>query len=614
MQIAPLMPDEEQRLALLREVGLLDAEPDSALDAITRITAKVMSVPIALVSLIDAERQWFKSRVGLRARETPRDVAFCSHAIHLHEPLVVPDACLDARFADNPLVTGEPGVRAYAGVPLRSTEGHALGTLCVIDHQPRQFSAGDLGLLQDLAHLVQREIHHQERLCRAVDTLAQRENHLREVLAQSQAAERDLAHASFELNDLYNNAPFGYYSLGPDGKYLRINQTMLAWLGLTREEVVGKRSPRDFFDDVGRAAFAEVFPRFMAEGHFGPMEFDLYPLHGGKRRVSVMSTALRDDQGKFLMSRTVMYDLTDLDHVRREVQRVNREQGLMLDNDLIGIAKMRDGRVTWHNRAMDRIFGTESAPLDGTDGRHVFLDEESYQGLLTAARVQIEAGGTHRTQLRMRHFSGSVLWVDLSCVMLTPETGESMWLALDITALKQHQEHVERLAFHDPLTGLPNRALLMDRLAQAVPLFLRRTDDRLAVCFIDLDGFKAVNDTMGHDAGDQLLRVLADRLTHHVRSHDTVARLGGDEFVLLLTHVPGPQECLTILNRVQAALCEPVPLTNGHTARVSASIGVAFCPQQGDDASSLLTRADDAMYQAKRGGRCRIEGDFSELK
>lgn len=611
MLIAPPTDDEAERLALLQQLGLLDSPPEATFDTVTRLAARLLNVPIALVSLVDADRQWFKARVGLDATETPRDVAFCSHAIHQREPLVVADALLDARFADNPLVTGEPKVRAYAGVPLRSTAGQALGTLCAIDHQPRHFSDDDLRLLQDLAHLVQREIHHKESVCRVVDTLAQREADLRAVLAQSQAAERELVHASFELKDLYNNAPFGYYSLGADGKYLRINETMLAWLGHTRDDVVGLRSPRDFFDDAGRAAFAEVFPRFLAEGHFGPMEFDLYPRQGGKRRVSVMSTALRDDDGQFLMSRTVMYDLTDLDRVRHEVQRINREQGLMLDNDLIGIAKMREGRIIWHNRTLERIFGVEGGELAGADGRQLYLDDEVYQQVQAASRVQIEAGGTYRTQIRMRHHSGEPIWVDLSAVMLTPETGESMWLALDITALKRHQEHVERLAFHGPLTGLPNRSLLMDRLAQAVPLFLRRTD-RLAVCFIDLDGFKAVNDTLGHDAGDQLLRVVANRLVQHVRSHDTVARLGGDEFVLLLSHLPGAEECLQILQRVLSAINEPVPLANASTARVSASIGVAFCPQDGQDVSGLLTQADDAMYQAKRAGRNRIQGDFGD--
>lgn len=607
MVIAPLPDDETQRLALLQQLRLLDSAPEAQFEAATRLAARLLNVPVAWVSLIDAERQWFKSNHGLQATQVPRDQALCGHTILATQPLVVTDTRQDTRFADNPLVTGAWQVRAYAGVALRSAEGHALGTLCVVDHQPRDFSDDDLSQLQDLALLVQGELRHRETLLYMVDSLAQREADLQAVLAQSQAAERDLVHASHELKDLYNNAPFGYYSLGPDGKYLRINETMLAWLGHTRDEVVGLRSPRDFFDDAGRAAFAEVFPRFMAEGEFGPMEFDLYPRRGGKRRVSVMSTALRDEQGHFLMSRTVMYDLTDLDRVRREVQRINLEQGLMLDNDLIGIAKMRDGLVVWHNRAMERIFGLEGEALDGTSGRQLFMDDASYDAVVPGSFPKIEAGGTYRTQLRMRHRTGDPIWVDLSAVMLTPETGESMWLALDITAIKQHQEHVERLAFHDPLTGLPNRSLLMDRLSQAIPLFLRRSD-RLAVCFIDLDGFKAVNDTLGHDAGDQLLRVVADRLLHHVRTHDTVARLGGDEFVLLLTHLPSTVECRLILRRVLAAICEPIPLANGQTARVSASIGVAYCPQDGTDGSGLLTKADDAMYQAKRGGRNRIEG------
>ncbi|MBA2935428.1 response regulator [Sphingomonas sp. CGMCC 1.13654] len=131
------VPDEAARLAALRDLGLLDTGPESGFDDLVEVARVLAGTPVALVSLIDAERQWFKARVGLDAAETPRSVAFCDHAIRGHDVLVVPDATRDPRFANNPLVTGDPFIRFYAGAPIRTPEGHAIGTVCVIDTAPR---------------------------------------------------------------------------------------------------------------------------------------------------------------------------------------------------------------------------------------------------------------------------------------------------------------------------------------------------------------------------------------------------------------------------------------------------------------------------------------------
>ncbi|MFS8911255.1 response regulator [Synechococcus sp. H60.3] len=156
MPKAPLPPNEEERLAALREYQVLDTAPETAFDEIVRLAAYICGTPVSLVSLIDEHRQWFKAKFGIEGiEETPRDVAFCAHAIlSPKEPLVVPDATQDPRFADNPFVTQEPHIRFYAGVPLVTPEGQALGTLCVVDYQPRQLSPEQLEQLKALAHQV----------------------------------------------------------------------------------------------------------------------------------------------------------------------------------------------------------------------------------------------------------------------------------------------------------------------------------------------------------------------------------------------------------------------------------------------------------------------------
>lgn len=158
MKEAPVGPDDAERVATLRRLELLDTEPEERFDRITRLAARLFEVPIALVTLIDEDRQWFKSRLGLDATETPRNVSFCAHAILGPEPFIVPNAAEDPRFADNPFVSGAPNVRFYAGVPLRALTGERLGTLCVISDRPRHISSREITLLEDLAAVVEQEM------------------------------------------------------------------------------------------------------------------------------------------------------------------------------------------------------------------------------------------------------------------------------------------------------------------------------------------------------------------------------------------------------------------------------------------------------------------------
>jgi len=149
---------EQARLDALYRYDVLDTPSEESFDRITRLAKGVMQTPIVLVSLIDRERQWFKSREGLDVSETPRDISFCTHAIQHDAPMIVHDALLDLRFRDNPLVVGGPMIRFYMGVPLRTPDGQNIGTLCAIDRQPRTPSADQMALLQDLARLVVDEL------------------------------------------------------------------------------------------------------------------------------------------------------------------------------------------------------------------------------------------------------------------------------------------------------------------------------------------------------------------------------------------------------------------------------------------------------------------------
>jgi GAF domain-containing protein len=155
---APLPSNENARLEALHELRLLDTPPDRQLDQLLVDLTQRLGMPAAAVSLLDRDRQWFKSRVGLSFCATPREVAFCAHAILGEAPMVVRDATCDRRFCDNPLVVGEPGIRFFAGVPLSTPSGFALGTLCVIDYRPRELSRRGLALLTGVARTVMAHI------------------------------------------------------------------------------------------------------------------------------------------------------------------------------------------------------------------------------------------------------------------------------------------------------------------------------------------------------------------------------------------------------------------------------------------------------------------------
>jgi len=336
----PALPGNEiVRLRALRETGLLDVPEQEAFDDIAKLARDIAGTPMALVSLVDQDRQWFLSHQGLPVRETSRSIAFCAHTIQGSDVLEVCDAHADPRFADNPLVRGEPNIRYYAGVPLILASGEALGTLCVLDTVSRTLSAKQLGSLKTLAHSVVGEIE-----------------------------------------------------------------------------------------------------------------------------------------------------------LRRKM-----------------------------------------------------------------IKLEIEVDRRRAAEIQISH-----------------------------------------LAMRDTLTRLPNRAALMDRLDQHMRQ-CARSSAQMAFLFVDLDRFKLINDTLGHDVGDAALVEVAARLTRALRESDTVARLGGDEFAVLLPAIDGLEVAMEVASKLNVVLGEPTVL-KGCRLHFGASIGVAMYPEHGDTVGQIMHHADLAMYQAKKSG------------
>lgn len=413
--------------------------------------------------------------------------------------------------------------------------------------------------------------------------------------------EQELSATAERLQDLYDHAPCGYCSLDEHGRFISLNQVALSWLDCTADQVLQRLGPMDFFPEEGKSKFSHHYERFKIEDQSRAIECDLISARGVKRRVSVLSTALRDEHGRFLMSRSVMHDITELYGVRTQMRALVHEQKAMLDNDLVGIAKFRDRRLIWKNKALERIFGYGPDELLEQPARCLYLDDATYEDVGREAYPLIRSGAHFRKQVQMARKNGDPIWIDMNSLQFDETEGVSLWLMQDISQMKQYQEQVEHIAFHDPLTGLPNRLLLSDRMRQAFAL-----DDRMGsmgvVCYLDLDGFKPVNDTHGHGAGDFLLKEVARRLQASVRTNDTVARLGGDEFVMLITPIMNLAECEPILRRALASVREPIQLPSGDVVQVSTSMGVVLYPKHGRQPSQLLALADAAMYEAKNSG------------
>ncbi|WP_306397937.1 sensor histidine kinase [Telluria beijingensis] len=215
---APLPANEARRLQVLIDLDLLDSPPDERFDRITRLAARLFDVPTALVSLVDADRQWFKSRVGMALDQTPRSASFCAHAILQDDVMVVADACQDPRFAHSPLVQGSDGIRFYAGSPIEAGDGQRIGTLCIIDKVPREFGADERTLLRDLAGIVANEVA---------------------ALELKAAAERE-RRAAQALKALLEHLPDGVLLFDHDGKVASCNPAAERMFGAPCQALAGR--------------------------------------------------------------------------------------------------------------------------------------------------------------------------------------------------------------------------------------------------------------------------------------------------------------------------------------------------------------------------------------
>ncbi len=301
-------------------------------------------------------------------------------------------------------------------------------------------------------------------------------------------------------------------------------------------------------------------------------------------------------------------DITEQVRLQERVRRAATFQRALFSSLSEGILVLnQQGLITDCNRAVRQALGAEDGELIGVAGAEFCAQQASWESWQQELQPQLEHGGDPvKFQLRMRRADGAsfTAQVSASLIELTGSEGSVVWTVRDVTDELLRFEQLEHMATHDALTGLPNRLLFHDRFGRACEA-CQRYGTSFAVLMLDLDGFKAINDTLGHEMGDQLLAALGARLKGALRAADTVSRLGGDEFAVLLPTSISAGHALQVGNKLLGVIEQPFAL-DGHELRVSASIGVARFPEHHSPHVNVLARSDQAMYAAKRAGGHRV--------
>jgi diguanylate cyclase (GGDEF)-like protein len=511
---------EALRISTLYNLSVLDTGSEERYDRLTRIAQRVFDAPIVLISLVDTDRQWFKSSLGVDLTEIPRNISFCGHAILHDEVFVIPDARLDQRFSDNPVVIGAPHIRFYAGQPLKAANNQIMGTFCILDYQPRQFSKEDIALLKDLSDLAEKEINSPD-LLTLTSKLKTSESRLLEALTELKAKEASEQSRNRCLEMVLRGFPLNmimeFIILEVEAQCPK----MVGCILLVDEETHSLRintSPTlpKFYQDVLKTIPIKV---------------------GGGDSGTAVATGNR-------------YVIENL-------------QTHPYSSHYAASAKQAGLSSSW------------SQPIKSVDGKML--------GALSISTHEISTPNEADIHLIEKT-------ANLISIAIERDLADSV---------------IQRQANYDALTGLPNRHLLEDRLGYEISK-AQRVDRQVALLFLDLDHFKDVNDTLGHEKGDQLLISVAERLLQCVRTIDTVARLGGDEFTIVMGELQLNSDVDRVASKIIEALSQPFYL-DVEVVHLSVSIGITVYPDNAKDIETLIKNADQAMYVAKSKGRNRFQ-------
>lgn len=510
-------------------------------------------------------------------------VGSCGAAAFLGQRVVAESIATHPNWAPYKDLAAKAGLGSCWSQPIHGSDGRVLGTFAVYHATPHTPGDTDITIIEQSAKLAAIAIERSEVALR----LRRSEEHYR-LLTEG-------------VSDVVwrqdQNNVFTYIS--PSDERLR---------GFPAHEVVGHHvfdlmTPEsiDIIKEVARAR-----PPLQDDDiHHNTLTFVLEQKckDGSTVWTEVRSTAERDAQGRLTGFRGISRDITERRKIESRLQlaasvMTHAQEGILITSP--------QGIILEVNAAFSAITGYAREEVIGANPRLLKSGRED-TAFYTDMFDQLQSTGRWQGEIWNRRKDGTLYAQSGTISAVRDERGNiSHYVSLftDVTALKEHQQRLEHSAHYDALTDLPNRVLMMDRLHQAMSQAHRRGTP-LAVVFLDLDGFKTVNDQHGHAVGDALLQALANRMRATLRDGDTLARLGGDEFVAVLVDLPDSAASIPLLQRLIQAASLPVQIDN-RQLQVSASLGVSFYPQASDiEADMLLRQADQAMYRAKLGGKNR---------
>lgn len=606
--------DEISRISALLQYDILDTPAESGFDDITLLAAQICNTPIAIITLLDEKRQWFKSHFGLDITETPREIAFCAHTVLNKEIFVVEDAAQHPSFKDNPLVVGDPYIRFYAGAPLITPEAYVVGTLSVIDRVPRTFTDMQSQALQALSRNVVRLFELRRNLIKLARTMEARnkaelalklskDQLERKVferttrLAEEMCArikERDVADA------LINSSPGIFYVFDRQGQFLRWNRNFLAVTGYTDEEMRSMHPLQFFVTDEERIFVKRQIEKVFEIGNVFT-EANLLTKHGQRIPYLFSGTHIKME-GKDCLS-GMGVDITARKQFERSLIEAQERYRQVVELSPNAIFIVKGKYCVLANQAALKLLGATD-PADILAIPFMCFIHPDYHELVHERIRLLESAYANVPAVEEKYIrlDGTVIDVEVTAAAFV-DNGEPARLVIvhDITEANRYKQQLERQANYDQMTGLANRNLLHDRINQSLAI-ANRYRVNCAVCFLDLDNFKFINDTLGHDIGDQLLIAVAVRLKSCMRVEDTVARYGGDEFVLVINDCGDQASLEALANAMIQDLSRPLSIC-GHQIFVTCSIGLSMYPRDGPDRHTLLKNADTAMYRAKAEGR-----------
>lgn len=621
----PIAP-EARRLEALQRFEIVDTLPEQGYEDIALLASHICRTPIALVSLIDGERQWFKAKIGLDVSQTPRRWSFCEHAIRDPDQLMlVPDAKNDPRFCNNPLVTSSPHIRFYAGAPLVTSDGEALGTLCVIDILPRELSQSQQQALSALARQVMAQL--ELRLA-----LRENEHYFESFMRPLMAADSQLApkpslgavdakaiyHAGAWQQAILDNTELTIISTDLEGVIQTCNAGALRKLGYKAEEIIGKVPSVILHDPIElenharqlslelNRPIAPDFEALVAKARLGMADENDWTYIRKDRStflIRLTVTALRDKAGEINGFLSVGKDIIGqkiIEDALRETE--GRFEAFMDNGPAVAFIKNEAGEFVYVNELFLRLFNKRRDEVIGRSDADLWPPEI--------------AGPIRRHDKTT--LAGEGVFV-LEEIVPTPDGRSTFWLsykfplrdmsgrlmlggiAIDITDRKEYERQLEELAITDSLTGLKNHGAFAQRLGEEFER-ARRYNLDLSLVMLDVDSFKKYNDSFGHLEGDGVLRRLGELLGEHARPSDFAARYGGEEFAIILANTAA-DGALVAAERLR----KDVEEESFENRKLTISVGVATLTPDIPSMNALIVAADNALYKAKRDGRNRVQ-------